>query len=219
MLFACKEWCCNYLLQIEDKGPGRRQSHTASVWEDHVIIAGGMDQGLRPLASVFMFSVHTRQHTLLQVQESLLPRYKKLSSHLDPLLPPPPKKKFIVNSANYYIFMNVLSSVDDWQVLPYSPRDWQSADIGGRSQCQSLSAGRGCHWYWKQESEGVLYTSKWATSDYTIVHCKNVRPSCHGQLIINVTGIMLFSQWTYYIFFTITFTCCKNYNLQNLYPV
>lgn len=215
MLFACKEWCCKYLLQIEDKGPGRRQSHTASVWGDHVIIAGGMDQGLRPLASVFMFSVHTRQHTLLQVQESLLPRYKKLSWTPSP----PSKKKFIVNSANYYIFMNVLSSVDDWQVLPYSPRDWQSADIGGRSQCQSLSAGRGCHWYWQQESEGVLYTSKWATSDYTIVHCKNVRPSCHGQLIINVTGILLFSQWTYYIFFTITFTCCKNYNLQNLYPV
>lgn len=111
---------------------------------------------------------------------------------LDPSSPPPPKKKFIVNSANYYIFMNVLSSVDDWQVLPYSPRDWQSADTGGRSQCQSLSAGRGCHWYWQQESEGVLYTSKWATSDYTIVHCKNVRPSCYGQLIINVTVLCYF---------------------------
>lgn len=146
-------------------------------------------------------------------------KVQKIIFTLGPPPPPPPKKKFIVNSANYYIFMNVLSSVDDWQVLPYSPRDWQSADTGWRSQCQSLSAGRGCHWYWQQESEGVLYSSKWATSDYTIVHYKNVRPSCHGQLIINVTGIMLFSQWTYYIFLTITFTCCKNYYLQNLYPV
>lgn len=117
MLFACKEWCCNYLLQIEDKGPGRRQSHTASVWEDHVIIAGGMDQGLRPLASVFMFSVHTRQHTLLQVQESLLPRYKKLSSHLDPLLPPPPKKKRPLYQAlgtspsTYFVTHFVLSTI------------------------------------------------------------------------------------------------------------
>lgn len=124
-------------------------------------------------------------------------RFKKAScqgtkNYLGPLPPPPPKKKFIVNSANYYIFMNVLSSVDDWQVLPYSPCDWQSADTGGRSQCQSLSAGRGCHWYWQQESEGVLYTSKWATSDYTIVHCKNVRPSCYGQLIINVTVLCYF---------------------------
>lgn len=69
--------------KIEDKGPGRRQSHTASVWGDHVIIAGGMDQGLRPLASVFMFSVHTRQHTLLQVQESLLPRYSHTAHVID----------------------------------------------------------------------------------------------------------------------------------------
>uniref|UniRef100_K1REP9 tRNA wybutosine-synthesizing protein 4 n=1 Tax=Magallana gigas TaxID=29159 RepID=K1REP9_MAGGI len=69
--------------KTEDKGPGRRQSHTASVWGDHVIIAGGMDQGLRPLASVFMFSVHTRQHTLLQVQESLLPRYSHTAHVID----------------------------------------------------------------------------------------------------------------------------------------
>nr|XP_034333816.1 tRNA wybutosine-synthesizing protein 4 [Crassostrea gigas] len=69
--------------KIEDKGPGRRQSHTASVWGDHVIIAGGMDQGLRPLDSVFMFSVHTRQHTLLQVHESLLPRYSHTAHVID----------------------------------------------------------------------------------------------------------------------------------------
>ncbi|XP_062571126.1 tRNA wybutosine-synthesizing protein 4-like [Saccostrea cucullata] len=61
--------------KIEDTSPGRRQSHTASVWRNHVIIAGGVDQTLQPLDSVHIFSLQTRQYTQLQIQGDLLPRY------------------------------------------------------------------------------------------------------------------------------------------------
>ncbi|XP_056015554.1 tRNA wybutosine-synthesizing protein 4-like [Ostrea edulis] len=72
--------------EIEDKSPGKRQSHTASVWRGYVIIAGGMDQELRPLNSVYTFSIQTQQYTEIQMQGNLLPRYSHtahvISDHL-----------------------------------------------------------------------------------------------------------------------------------------
>ncbi|XP_061177591.1 tRNA wybutosine-synthesizing protein 4-like [Saccostrea echinata] len=61
--------------KIEDTSPGKRQSHTASLWRDQVIIAGGVDQTLQPLDSVHTFSIQTRQYTQLQLQGNLLSRY------------------------------------------------------------------------------------------------------------------------------------------------
>ena len=55
--------------------PGYRQSHTCSVWNNNIIIAGGLDLNLQPLNSIHMLEIETLVWSQFPVDGDLFPRY------------------------------------------------------------------------------------------------------------------------------------------------
>lgn len=66
--------------------PGYRQSHTASIWNNQVIIAGGLDLQLRPVNSIYMLDVENLVWRSFDVTGELLPRYSHTAQVMDNLL-------------------------------------------------------------------------------------------------------------------------------------
>ncbi|KAL5007139.1 hypothetical protein ScPMuIL_015945 [Solemya velum] len=57
------------------QGPGDLQSHTACVWKNSVVIAGGLDADLKPQNQVFTLNLETMTWTKLLLQGLMCPRY------------------------------------------------------------------------------------------------------------------------------------------------